>query len=323
MLIYALPALAMAALLMLAPAPLAAPTRRRAAATLLMILLLSCLFSLLMIRLQSGTDSLNTARIVATTLVMLVAALVAAPLLERARVGGLVVASVGVGLLVTPLFLHGLLPALPANSGVALLYALLIVATLTGLGGSMQLPLGTERFTATGARRAVAANHTLLAVGWVAMAGLCALLGWTMLPPDAAMRPLPVLLSGITASVMQLLTTRADDALAKAGEGFAAGVVMTLLSPLPLEYAFVAGVVAGFFVMRGVAITTALRVDDAQNLTGALLVPALLGLLLPALAGVGDLGAAIVWIGASCGIGCALALILWPFVKLTIGLATR
>jgi ammonia channel protein AmtB len=134
---------------------------------------------------------------------------------------------------------------------------------------------------------------------------------------------MPVLLSGITASVMQLLTSRADDALAKAGEGLVAGVVMTLTGQLGLEYALVAGIIAGFFVMRTEAITTALRIDDAQHLTGVLLVPALFGLLFAGMFGSTDIGAAIVWIGASCGLGCVIPLILWPLIKLTIGLGTR
>jgi hypothetical protein len=322
-LILSLPLLLSAGLLMLAPASLALAARHQSAVTLLAILLLSFTFSLLMIRFQSGTDIVNTSRIVATTLVMLAAGLIAAPLLDRTRVGGLVLATTAAGILMVPLFLHGLLSKLPPLSGVAMLYAVLIVSVLVGLGGSMQLPMSNARFTSTGARRMLAVNSPLIAIGWVVFAIALAVISWTTLPPDHAFNALTLLVSGISASFLQLMFTRADEAISKAGEGFAAGIIIALMGVFTLETGLVAGLIAGFFVLRTESISTSLRIDDAPHFTGVILIPSLLGMLAPALLGAADIGAVIHWIGVCGALGVGITLTLWPLIKLTVGLATR
>ncbi len=244
-LIFVLPLLVMASLLMLAPAPLAPSQRRFGGIALLATLILTLLLSLLMIRLQAASDTINISRIAATSIVMLSAGLIAAPLLDRARAGGLVLASSVIGIMMVPGLLHGLLPKLPPISGVALLMTVLIASTLIGLIGSWQLPMSKARFTAKGARRAVPVNGALTAGGWAILALALVVLGTSMLPPDAAFNPLPPLVSGAVASFMQLLISKPEDALQKAAEGLAAGIIITLMGPHVIEHGFLLGLIAG------------------------------------------------------------------------------
>jgi len=321
LLIPALPLLVIAALAMLAPAPLAPRERRGGLITLLAIVLLALVSSLLMIRLQAGSDTLNVSRIGATSVVMLAGGLIAAPLLDRARTGGLVLGSTLIGLFMVPGLFHGALPKMPAISGVALLLTVLIASSLIGLIGSWQLPRSALRFTANGARRAVPVNTARAAGGWAVFALTITVLGASMLAPGVAFAPVPLLISGIVASFLQLMVSKPEDALQKAGEGLAAGVLIATMGPYAVEHGFLLGLVAGGVVMRSEAITARLKLDDAQHLTGAVLLPCVLGLLAPVVSHTSDMHASLSWLAVAVGLGVMLPLILWPIVKLTVGLA--
>ncbi len=73
--------------------------------------------------------------------------------------------------------------------------------------------------------------------------------------------------------------------------------------------------------MRSEAITARLKLDDVQHLMGAVLIPAVIGLLAPAISHTSDIHASVTWLAVAVGLGVMLPLILWPIVKLTVGLA--
>lgn len=287
------------------------------------ILLLACLTSLLMIRVQSGTDTLNAARIIATTMVALASGLAALPLLDRARAGGLVIASIATGVMLTPLYFHGLLPRFPALAGSALLYGILIAASLIGLVGSMQLPLSPQRFTADGLHRSDGVVSPLLPMGWLLFAASMLIIGVLSSPPDQVLSVFLLVLTLLGAALVPFAFCRAHDGLRKSAEAVAAAAIMFSGAAYGVDGACICIVLASASVLRNEAVSKALRIDDPQNLIGTVLVPALAGLLLPSVIAEADISATLRWGGVSIALGIGTALLLWPLTKLLFGIAKK
>lgn len=310
--------LAIAAPVLAAPAYLSPEARKQATHSLLTLGLLCTVTCLLMIRLQSGSDALTPPRLITTALAVLVSSLTAIPLLDRARVGGLTVASLLVGIFSIPLLFHALLPQMPVFSGCVLLYAALIIGCMAGLGGSLQLPLSPARFTADGTYRFVP-THANAALGWGSAALVLGLFHSALLPVDGL--GVAVLVSAAIAATITLLRVRAVESLHKAAEAVVAGMLLTLAGDYSLEQAVVLGAVAAFVVLNGEALAHALRLDDPAHLVGTVFIPTLLGMLAAGLFGGIALDAALEWMGASLALGAVVALLLWPLTKLTLGLS--
>lgn len=305
---------------LLAPSPL--PTANRSAALRLIVtaMLLSGIVTYLLIRQMSGSDSMNASRWISMALTLLATGLAALPLLDRARSGSLLLASCSAGVLLVPLFLHALIPKLPALGGVTFLYAILIASLTIGLGGSWQVKRLAARYTATGARRMYPiASHPLFLGQWMA-GGLLILLADLMTAPDIRLSLLPPIFAGLLAALIGLLMG-GKQALPTAGSAWIAGVLLSVGAPLPLEAAFAAGAIAGMLSLYREAITQRLRLDDPHYLAATWLLPALLGMALPALRKFGAWDAAVAWYVAALGIGLVGAAVLWPVTKLTVGLA--
>lgn len=315
-----LPLLLFLALPLLAAGYNAPGARKAAAQQMLAVMVLSLLTSLLMIRLQAKSDVITTSRLVATSLVMLVSGIAAAPLLDRARSGGLLIGAVLAGVLSLPLLLHALLPNITGATGVLLVYATLTVGALVGLGGSVQLPLSPSRFTLEGHYRARHIHAVMAGMGWLLLTATLALLQWSVLPPLTAFNPLPLLLSAGLAALLVLLRTRAAEALHKAGEALCAGLILAIGAPYSLAQAALLGVCAGIMVLRTEAWNASLRVDDPTHLSGALLLPAFAGILTSVLLGYLPVATGIEWAGICLTVGAVAACLVWPLIKLTLGL---
>ena len=194
----------------------------------------------------------------------------------------------------------------------------IIAASVTALSGSVLLPAHPARYTLSGQLRGIATAQAMSLIGWAllsaAFLALSVLLGAA---PDFTL----VALAGIAAALATLLTTSAEDALAKSGEAFAAAVLITSCATINVAFAVLLGLIAAFCVNRSEAIAASLKLDDPQHFIGALLLPAIAGLLLPGLFATAQLASQIHWLGIALIAGLVLAALLWPLTLLFTGLA--
>ena len=308
---YATPLLAVVALMLLVPANLAPQSRLAGSVTLLGGLLLCA--ALMLLTARSGIlTNFTQADGAITTLMLVVCGLAIAPLADRARPASL--------MLVAPIAAYATLSALftfNASSAVVLVGSVLAIS-ITALVGSATLPAHPARYTVSGQLRSVSTSQAALLCGWTLLAAslvaLTMMLGTT---PDFTL----LALSAIIAALATLLTTHANDGLAKAGESFAAVALITCCTPLTMPLAVMLGLAASFTVHRSEAISLSLRVDDPQHITGALLMPAALGLILPGALNTTRLASQMSWLGIAIITGLALSALLWPIVMLLTGLA--
>jgi hypothetical protein len=309
-LIFALPAAAVTGLLLALTAGL--PSRTRGAATVILLSgMLACLiFTLLS---QNAVIAFAITDAALLSMLLLAAALGIAPLLDRARSPSL--------LLAAPASAFALMAGLSARLDVPpaqLLLALVFAASLCGLAGSAVLPLHPLRFTVHGQPRSHITPQALGLAGWSLVALM--LIGLVhVLAPTASITAL--VLCAATAAFVNLLTCDAEDGLAKAGEGFVAGVLIACVSPATPLVAALLGVLAGFMVNRSEAITSSLRIDDAQHLAGTCLLPACAGLLLPGVFDASLIASQLHVMGISLLVSGMLAALLWPLLMATLGLA--
>lgn len=305
------PLLAAVALMLLVPAALAPQSRLAGSVTLFGGLLLSA--ALMLLAARSGILTHFTLADGAIASVMLLTTgLTIAPLADRARPASLMLAA--------PIAAYATLSALVTfgASSTILLTGSVIASSLTALIGSALLPAHPARYTVTGQLRSMTTSQATSLIGWVLLAlsfiALARLLGTT---PDFTL----VALSTIIAALATLLTTRAEDGLAKAGEAIAAAALLTLCATLNIQLAVMLGLLASFLTNRSEAISLSLRVDDPQHFIGALLLPAAFGLILPGILDTAHLAPSIVWLGIAIITGLALAALIWPLVMLLTGLA--
>lgn len=250
----------------------------------------------------------GTAGGMSAALGVLLAVIIAAPLLDRARLVGLCVVAVAGGLALPPLLSElgaGLKPLSHAGEWLALLVA----AALVGLVGSALLPRHPARVgnvLPAIAQPWIVAGHGVLAL----------LLGLQSAQPDA------VLVSGFAAALMVLLWARHHrhpHGLWLAGEALLAGTLAALLAPADTTLALLLGAAAAACVWQGPAIARGLRLDDAAHVLGSVLLPALLGLLLAGALDLAQLALQLRWLAAAL-MAAGLALPLWPAAMLLFGL---
>lgn len=320
--ILALPVLVASASLLLAGQCAAPGARQHAAITMLAASLLTALGCLLIAR-QGPVDALTASQLILTALAMLGAFLIAAPLLDRARQGGLLAAALPGGLMTVQgifAWLQNLLPTLPRSG---LLLALIIITGALGLAGSAMLRAHPARLSPAGQPRLHPLAQAWLLAGLALLALTLAGLAWLMEPEAEPLAQLPLAISSLTAALACLLASqrRHPHPLRKAGEGLVAGVVLAVLCPPSLAVAVGAGLLAAFLTLRGETIALALRLDDPLHQLGMLLLPAMAGLLLPGLLALSSLAAQLQWLGACLAAAGLLTLLLWPLSMLLFGLA--
>lgn len=312
----ALPFLVAGAALLLSHAT-AETTRSQAMVNALAVCLLAALGMLLLL---DGFSALNITLI---ALAMLAATVVALPLLDRTRFGGITFAAGTAGIFTVGITLDIFYTCLPAIARAGVLHAVLITASVLGLAGSMLLPLHPARHTLTHAVRWHPAPRGLLFLGWVVLAFVLAGM-ILLLQPAAFTWPAPILIASLVAALVALIATRRarlTDCLIKTGEATTAGIIIAALVSLDTVEALLSGMLAAFFVLRSESIAQALRIDDPSHIIGAVVLPAAVGLLLPGLFGSPMLAPSLVWLGAALALGLALAVIVWPLAMLLFGFA--
>ncbi|PZP83862.1 MAG: hypothetical protein DI582_10155 [Azospirillum brasilense] len=317
-----LPILTGAACLLALAQTAAAPARPHATLCSLMLAMLSAVGCLFLARDGQATQ-LNSSQLVLSALGMLAAQTCAATLIDRTRRAGLLFGSLmGAWLFVQ--FGIGSLPSLlPAMPRSGLLLVVLAAASFMGLIGSNALPMHPLRFTASMQPRTQALPQSWIFTGQVLLALCCAVLGWAM---EAAIAPLAYVniatsaLVGAMASLWLAQRGRHPTPLIKAGEGLVAGVLVALLCNGAASTALACGVLASLCVTSAERMMHSLRIDDAPHLAGMVLLPAMLGLLVPGLLHGGVLAAQLQWLGASLGMGALAGILLWPLSMLLFGL---
>ena len=311
LLTFSTPLLAVVALMLLVPASLAPQSRLAGCVTLFGGLLLCAALMLL-----AGHSNILTRFTLAdgaiATLMLLCTGLTIAPLADRARPASL--------MLIAPLAAYATLGALFTFGATAsvLLTTSVIATSLAALAGSALLSAHPARYTTSGQLRSIPTSQAASLLGWVMLAAsfvaLAALLGTA---PDLTL----VALSTVIAALATLLTTRAEDGLAKAGEAIAAAALLTSCAALNMQLAVMLGLVASFLTNRSEAISLSIRIDDPQHFTGTLLLPAMMGLLLPGMLDTAHLAPQITWLGIALATGLVLSALLWPLTMLLTGLA--
>ena len=246
--------------------------------------------------------------------------LIAAPLLERARARGFLVAALlGSGLLVySARLLEPLLPMAPVLS---LLLLVVVGTSLLGMVGGLVLPLHPRR-AAMGQRLAQPMLAGLpLVMAWAALAAAVVVLAHQIAPGRMDDGTIAASLSSGLAALWLSRREPMELTLVKCGEGLMAGLLLTLLVPLGALLGVAFGVLAAFLVSRSEALAIALRMEDPHHLLGAMLLPAGLGLLLPGLLDMHLLAAQIEWLGMALILPLILSMLLWPVLMLVTGLA--
>lgn len=247
------------------------------------------------------------------------ATLIAAPLLDRGRNLGTVIAAGagGLGSVAAAAIALDHHPTLPVA---ALLPIALLVAVLVGFAGSALVPMSPLRHQANGALRGIPENANARLAGW---AMLCAALVVAARFLDPALPLLPVLACATAAGLLALFTSRADLAVATLGEALAAGVLLALTAHVSAQTAIYFAPLAACSAVRGPAIAQSLRLDDPLHATGSVLLPLALGLLLPGLI---DFSAAALagelrLLGLILAAAALISVILWPLTMIFVGLA--
>lgn len=318
-----LPLLVAASALLILPATAAPGARPHALATTLALVLLTGLLAAIASRVKDTGPLVSTQYIVAG-LVLLAATLIAAPLIDRTRARGLILAAALAGLAMIYAIFHHLPHALPEIARVSWLHVAILAASVMGLGGSVLLPAHYARFTNEGIARWQEVEQGSLLAGWTTLAG--ALLILLHVLSTTPVSPLPLLISASVAAIFALLRARRapfDPRLQKTGEALVAGILFAALVSLTLWQAAIAGLVAGFFASKSEAITNALRIDDPHHITGALFFPAFLGLLAPGFIDLAQLADHLRWAGAALAMGFVGTIVFWPAVMFMFGLAAR
>lgn len=249
---------------------------------------------------------------------MLAAVLIALPLLERARMPGMLIASLVGAYMLLFAIPTWLVPELPGITTPAMMLVIIAASALVGIIGGLTMPLNPRRREADGRIVWHAAPQAPMLMGWAALTiAIMCIVGFGMFTKGHAT-------AMIVAALVALLHSthrHGEDGLQKAGEAMLAGLLITLLVPLTPIHALFLGLIAGYLVVRSEAMAHTMQIDDPHHVLGAMLLPSILGLLLPGLVGIPLLADAIEWIGATFGIALLISLILWPFTMLLLGIA--
>lgn len=241
------------------------------------------------------------------------AACITAPMVDRARSVGAVLAATigGIAALVASM------AYVDAAAPLSLFTFAMITALLIGFAGSALLPMSPLRHTSSGATRYIPSAQMQLFAGWALLAAAILLLADQL----SVLRWVPVLVSGLSAALFMLMTRAQTDMLQKTGEALVAGVLIALAAKLTPEVALLSGVLAVFCVNRGEAVCQALRLDDPLHMAGALFAPLILGTLLPGVLDMHLLAPACAQLGYALAVAALVSVILWPVVMIFAGLA--
>lgn len=291
-----------------------APRARQHALGLVLAIGMGTALAALLLSREGSVTALTASQITLCALAVLAALTMAAPLLDRARHGGLVLACIvgGIGAVQAVLTLQAWLPPLH-RSGIVLV--LLAASSATALLGSALLPRHPDRWTAQRQPRLSPLPQGWLLAGCALLALLLAGLGWLMEPEQTPLSQFPIAVAALAGGWAALLLARraqAPQPLFLCGQGLVAGVTLALILPLTPAHGVLAGIATALMVRRGAELARALTLDDPANHLGMLLLPALGGLLLA--------GAAR-WALAAAVLALALSL-LWPLSMLLLGLRT-
>jgi hypothetical protein len=247
-------------------------------------------------------------------LAFLSAGLMAAPLLERARYLGLSLAIIAGSVA----FIYAIAWLPTSLSPSVLLLVAAITATLVGMVGGMLMPLHPARHVEGKALWRLSPQAPML-LGWLALAAALAL---AMVSSGAVLDRLhaTAMLTSALVAVLFSYAGRGEDLLQQLGEAVMAGLLISLSVSGDAWLGSVLGVAAGCLVTRSEAIALSLRMDDPHHLTGAVLAPALLGLIMPGLFDMAALAQPLTVLGGSLLYAGALALLLWPAAMFLFGL---
>lgn len=249
-------------------------------------------------------------------LAIMLAQIIAASLLDRARSLGLIIGSVLGSFAILTLLIDELPMLLPVLPRTAWLLACLIAACMVGLIGSALLPAHPARAMRGGQLRAPLFTYAR-DLGLVLFA--VALVLWAWGNEEGALAP-SFCISAITASLFPLLRSRNAYGLHRAAEGALAGSIIALMLPVGGWVAVIYGIAAAIFVERGEHIAGALRLDDPARLMGMVLLPAMAGLALPFANDLALLADALRWFGATILVGGVVSLG-WFAIMATVGFA--
>ena len=245
------------------------------------------------------------------------AQIIAASLLDRTRLVGLVGGSVLAMLATIHILIDELPMLMPLVERGALLLTALIAASMCGLIGSALLPTHPAR--AARVERLLLPLYTYpRSFGVLLLAMTIGGIEWVS---DAKQAVPTFLIPALSAALYPLLMRLGANRLYGAAEGLLAGTVIALLIPHSGPEGIVYGIIAAVLVERGALIAHALRLDDPARLTGTILLPAMAGLLLPQLHELAAIADALRWLGVGLLTGAAVALAVWTIVKLTVGFA--
>lgn len=249
-------------------------------------------------------------------LAIMVAQLIAASLLDRARLPGLLAGSMLGSFAILYVLVDELPMLLPLLPRTMWLLASLSAACLCGLIGSALLPAHPARAIRNGQLRLPAFSYTR-DVGLVLFAA--ALVLFTA-GNEETLPPMAFCISALVAALCPLLLRRDAHRLHRAAEGVLAGTIIALMLPAGGCAAVISGVLAAIFVERGEHIAAALRLDDPARLVGSVLLPAMAAMVLPFVHDFAQLADALRWLGCTVLAGGGISLI-WLPVMATVGFA--
>lgn len=262
-----------------------------------------------------GGDDITAAQITRGAFAITVAQLIAAPLLDRSRLLGLILATLLGTYAVFYTLVNGLPNFLPPLPHAGWLLAALLCAALIGLVGSAALPMHPARQPVDGLPRMQPFSAWRL-IGLILLALGVVILAWAMEPETL---PRAMLLSSVTAALAGVLLAPPPYRIARAAEGMLAGLLIALMAQGDAQ-GIAAGLAAAVAVARGGAVASSLQLDDPAHVVGAVLCPTLLGLLWPGLMDWTQLAPYLHWVGCTLALGIAIGLVVWPLAKLSFGL---
>ncbi len=247
---------------------------------------------------------------------LLLAQLVAASLLDRTRLVGLVSGSVVASFALLSLIIDELPMVLPLLARESWLLCAMIAACLVGLVGSALLPVHPARVMRDGQLRPPPFSY-MRDAGLLLFAA-----GFMLFASGNAEAPLSpaFALSAVTAALYPLLFSKGAWRLHRASEGALAGCIIAIMIPNSGGESVLYGMLTAVLVERGEHIAGALRLDDPSRLIGTVLLPAIAGLLLPSMNDLSLLADTLRWLGATLLVASAVSL-LWLAVMATVGFA--
>lgn len=312
-----LPVLATAASLLLFANATASIAHAHAQMVALGIALL-CLLISLGISQHGGQVNFSISQLVPASIAILCAQVIASPLLDRARRGGLMFAAIAGGFSVMELVQTGMLAPPDALARGGMLAVALLAASILALIGSAMLPAHPSRAHFLQRRQALA--EMWMFAGYALMALTIGLLRWLI---DPASGVGAMVLSALTASVAALFIAqhlREPHRLRMVGEAMVAGTLCAAVAADVFAVGIGAGVAGAGAALLGPRMARGMQIDDPAHLLGMVLLPSLMALLLPGVMEIEQLAPHLRWIGSALVVALGVSVPLWPATMLLFGL---